>query len=75
MNLFQMDFDGVHLMYAFLCTGFHWIALTFGILAFHMLKYPVKYVPAETAVHTSMDIPATNDDRTMLLLCKYTACE
>ena len=38
---------------------------TFSMLAYYMLKYPLKCTPAEQQVHTSMDTSKPSDDRTM----------
>ena len=41
-------------------------SLTFSILPYYILKYPLKCAPAETAgAHLSGYISTTNDDRTM----------
>ena len=42
--------------------------LTFDMLIYYMLKYPLK---CALHVPTSVDISTANDDRTMLELLKY----
>ena len=44
--------------------------LGFSMLAYFILKYPLKCAPAFLA---SVDVSATNDDRLLLLLQKYVA--
>ena len=48
------------------------VKVNLQMLTYHMLNYPLKCALFKQVL-TSVDISTTNDDRTMLLLIKYTA--